>query len=162
MLRLEIRLRDQTRILMLNLKSTCQRLISMAGFEEGQNGQFLCEKCWSMSWNRGGGSTTRDYLGRALNTLQEFYSHSYWVELGGNDVNAEPGDDGTIYLRSREDLQTCSACKDPACDPLKQGETGGYSLEDAVFLRVALAMSHRAIQILEVDLYTVALSLIRV
>ena len=37
------------------------------------------------------GPTARLYLGRALHTIQDFYSHSNWIDVNGNTVNSTFG-----------------------------------------------------------------------
>ena len=56
----------------------------------------------------------RTYLGGALHTLQDFYSHSNWIELGNNDVHPQLGLSGLIgsvapatYNGSSFDQPTC-------------------------------------------------------
>ena len=50
--------------------------------------------------------------GRALHTLQDFYSHSNWVELGNTDPHeglGRPG--GTLSNLAGERLKTCISCQ---------------------------------------------------
>uniref|UniRef100_A0A7E4VZP1 VWFA domain-containing protein n=1 Tax=Panagrellus redivivus TaxID=6233 RepID=A0A7E4VZP1_PANRE len=52
----------------------------------------------------------RKQLGQSLHTLQDFYSHTNWVELGHTDINSRVGEDASlgISLNSRNQ---------PACKP---------------------------------------------
>jgi hypothetical protein len=38
------------------------------------------------------GKMARQYLGKALHTLQDFYAHSNWVELGNKNINEDLGE----------------------------------------------------------------------
>lgn len=50
----------------------------------------------------------RNKLGRALHTLQDFYSHTNWVELGESDINSKLG-------RSWPFTYTQASATDPTC-----------------------------------------------
>jgi hypothetical protein len=50
-------------------------------------------------------------LGSALHTLQDFYSHSNWVELGNTFPNPDLGRAGHTLTRLSADVQTCDGSK---------------------------------------------------
>ncbi|XP_072285638.1 von Willebrand factor A domain-containing protein 7 [Pyxicephalus adspersus] len=58
----------------------------------------------------------REILGHILHALQDFYSHSNWVELGHTDIHpdlATPGKDITSLAGASD--QTCTDCTDMSC-----------------------------------------------
>ncbi|XP_072326168.1 von Willebrand factor A domain-containing protein 7-like [Scyliorhinus torazame] len=60
--------------------------------------------------------TARKNMGRLLHTLQDFYSHSNWIELGFAEPNSNiiiP--DRDIGLRAGKDERTCSNCGTDVC-----------------------------------------------
>ncbi|XP_038668940.1 von Willebrand factor A domain-containing protein 7-like [Scyliorhinus canicula] len=60
--------------------------------------------------------TARKNMGRLLHTLQDFYSHSNWIELGFTEPNSNiiiPGQD--IGNRAGKDERTCSNCETDVC-----------------------------------------------
>lgn len=86
----------------------------------------------------------RQLLGLSLGTIQDFYSHTNWVELGNKDFNRNVGVTGKDFLNvATEREHTCQDCEDGAdgrgsCrnnileDILRQGRlTSGY-IEDMV------------------------------
>jgi hypothetical protein len=56
------------------------------------------------------GEAARNFLGAALHTLQDFYSHTNWVELGNFDINFDLGKSGVRLSLVTFGKQTCSAC----------------------------------------------------
>jgi len=58
--------------------------------------------------------TARNFAGRAIHTLQDFYSHSNWIELGNNAIH--PGLDFRDYTGiasdkvARPDQTSCNDC----------------------------------------------------
>src|SRR5262249_33227654 len=52
----------------------------------------------------------RDALGQALHTIQDFYSHSNWVELGNGGPNSVLGRSGNAINRLAPNIPTCQAC----------------------------------------------------
>ncbi|MBN3319139.1 VWA7 protein, partial [Atractosteus spatula] len=64
--------------------------------------------------------TARDYqgaregLGYLLHSLQDFYSHSNWVEMGHTEVNSDLLNSAD-QLVAAEDVQTCRECWDFSC-----------------------------------------------
>ena len=59
----------------------------------------------------GKGSEAQKLSGRALHTLQDFYSHSNWVELGRILPSTTLGRFGSSpYPRTPPDLRTCNDC----------------------------------------------------
>ena len=50
----------------------------------------------------------RDLLGQLCHTLQDFYSHSNWVEMGQTDINELIGFNETIGSIARPDQSTCT------------------------------------------------------
>lgn len=61
----------------------------------------------------GDGPSARQYLGQALHTVQDFYSHSNWVELGNTDVNMDMLGLSTSKTIPQPDpsSRTCVNCK---------------------------------------------------
>ena len=51
---------------------------------------------------------TRELLGQLLHTLQDFYSHSNWVEMGNTDINDLIGVNETVGSVAAPDQATCS------------------------------------------------------
>ena len=60
---------------------------------------------------------TRELLGQLLHTLQDFYSHSNWVEMGKTDVNDLIGVSETIGLVAG---LTQATCTDIGCTKLEK------------------------------------------
>jgi len=61
-------------------------------------------------------SSARELLGRALHTLQDFYSHSNWVDMGMPDISQKLGNTWPLELSPVDDLgigftPTCIACQ---------------------------------------------------
>ncbi|CAF4156430.1 unnamed protein product, partial [Adineta steineri] len=56
---------------------------------------------------------TRELLGQLLHTVQDFYSHSNWIEMGKTDINTLMGYNETIGTVTAPDQATCtsSGCK---------------------------------------------------
>ncbi|CAF0845443.1 unnamed protein product [Adineta steineri] len=56
---------------------------------------------------------TRELLGQLIHTVQDFYSHSNWVEMGKTDINTLMGYNETIGTVAAPDQATCtsSGCK---------------------------------------------------
>ena len=57
----------------------------------------------------------RSVLGGALHTLQDFYSHSNWVELGNNVVHPDLGVVGKTLNNPSRTLATCTDCARNVC-----------------------------------------------
>ncbi|HEV2862907.1 MAG TPA: proprotein convertase P-domain-containing protein [Pyrinomonadaceae bacterium] len=77
----------------------------------------------------------RFFLGQALHTLQDFYSHSNWIELGNTGRYARLGQIGDVMTNPAADLKTCTDCTRDACpdcvDNLTTTElTTGYYGDD--------------------------------
>ena len=56
----------------------------------------------------------RDVAGQLLHTLQDFYSHTNWIEMGRRTANAAlgvPGKEGSIGNVAGPDEPTCYNCK---------------------------------------------------
>lgn len=53
-------------------------------------------------------SYARELLGQLFHTLQDFYSHSNWVEMGKTDINELIGFNETIGVVARPDQSTCT------------------------------------------------------
>ncbi|XP_044162628.1 LOW QUALITY PROTEIN: von Willebrand factor A domain-containing protein 7 [Bufo gargarizans] len=69
---------------------------------------------WSMRAKEYEGA--REILGQILHSLQDFYSHTNWVELGNADIHpdlATPGKDIDSIAEVSE--QTCTDCADISC-----------------------------------------------
>ncbi|KAH0630440.1 hypothetical protein JD844_013469 [Phrynosoma platyrhinos] len=62
-------------------------------------------------------SIARDKLGQLLHSLQDFYSHSNWVELGNQQIHpdlVQPGHE--IKSIAEAGIPTCSDCTDWTCE----------------------------------------------
>jgi von Willebrand factor A domain-containing protein 7 len=58
----------------------------------------------------------RWYLGQALHTLQDFYSHSNWIELGRTEPFGELGQSGNpLNIRPAVTVDTCTQCTRNEC-----------------------------------------------
>ena len=51
----------------------------------------------------------REILGQSFHTLQDFYAHSNWVEMGNTDINELIGFNETIGTIARPDQATCTS-----------------------------------------------------
>ncbi len=56
------------------------------------------------------GQGARRQLGQALHTIQDFYAHSNWIELGNGGANPQLGRPGAISPVSAPTESTCDAC----------------------------------------------------
>ena len=72
------------------------------------------------------GKAARKKLGRALHGIQDFYSHSNWVELGNRDI--APGFGITILPNPSRDLHACPS------DPNVLGPNGGGGLTSGYYV----------------------------
>jgi hypothetical protein len=54
--------------------------------------------------------TARFHLGQALHTLQDFYSHSNWIEFGNDSPHPDVGGPGRIGNLAAESVATCQDC----------------------------------------------------
>jgi von Willebrand factor A domain-containing protein 7 len=72
------------------------------------------------------GSQARSNLGGALHTVQDFYAHSNWIELGNRDINLKLGRDS--FIGAIESDVTCPA------DPGTLGAAGLSQLTSGYFL----------------------------
>ena len=57
-------------------------------------------------------STARDISGQLWHTLQDFYSHSNWVEMGQTDINYDLGVQNFVGAIAPAGMATCSDCTD--------------------------------------------------
>ena len=59
-------------------------------------------------------TNARESLGQLFHTLQDFYSHSNWIEMGKDRVNELIGLNETIGLVAAPNQSTCSnnGCKE--------------------------------------------------
>ena len=53
-------------------------------------------------------TNARILLGQSLHTLQDFYSHSNWVEMGKTDINKLIGKNETIGTVAGPNQATCT------------------------------------------------------
>lgn len=75
----------------------------------------------------------RAALGSALHTVQDFYSHSNWVELGNSAPNPDLGRPGRTLSRLGPQVRTCSGTGSSTL--VTNGLTSGYYPgEDRVFV----------------------------
>ena len=54
-------------------------------------------------------TNARELLGQLLHTLQDFYSHSNWVEMGKTDINELIGFTENIGTIAKQDQSTCTS-----------------------------------------------------
>jgi hypothetical protein len=80
----------------------------------------------NLTSNPPNGTKARELLGTALHTVQDFYSHSNWVELGNAGINTDLG--RNIVANPSTTLQTCPT------DPDMLGAGGGGGLTSAYFV----------------------------
>lgn len=66
----------------------------------------------------------REILGKALHTLQDFYSHSNWVELGNTNPYAVLGVPGNPLTNPPDTTQTCTDCTRNQCTDCYDPATG--------------------------------------
>ncbi len=77
----------------------------------------------------------RTALGGALHTVQDFYSHTNWVEMGNNDISPDLGRDKPI-AHALDGQTTCAACgphnpldtTDSDCPDCRNNEAGFNNL----------------------------------
>jgi hypothetical protein len=65
------------------------------------------------------GRSARVDLGSALHTIQDFYAHSNWVELGRDNINSDLG--RKIFTGAGPTVATC---------PMNPGQLGGQGLQE--------------------------------
>lgn len=58
----------------------------------------------------GNGKDARQYLGAALHTVQDFYAHTNWVELGNPTINTDLGKAGAVLSTVTFADRTCNEC----------------------------------------------------
>jgi hypothetical protein len=61
----------------------------------------------------------RQIAGTALHILQDFYSHSNWVELGMSSINLFIGESSALFNVAPIDQPSCSDCEDEGVIPKK-------------------------------------------
>ena len=69
----------------------------------------------------GNGESARDFLGAALHTLQDFYAHTNWVEMGNSDINFDLGKEGRQLSTIGFSQRTCNECGFGGLDRLLLG-----------------------------------------
>lgn len=78
---------------------------------------FITETCLPrvhFALDNGDADAARRAFGQALHTVQDFYSHSNWVELGNATANTQLGRPGMVIGNTAGALETtCQACIDP-------------------------------------------------
>lgn len=79
-------------------------------FEEGQQRLLTLRANVVDSLKKGQGSVARTNLGRLLHTLQDFYSHSNWIELGNLAPNNQLGRKGGKIYTPDKTVATCKDC----------------------------------------------------
>lgn len=78
-------------------------------FPEGQSRLLTLRSEVVTKLNNNNAAGARESLGGALHTLQDFYAHSNWVELGNTSPHPGLGRPGTIN-RLAANIPTCQAC----------------------------------------------------
>lgn len=79
-------------------------------FEGGQTRLVQLKKECIAALQAGDADTARKSLGGALHSLQDFYAHSNWVELGHTDILKDLGKDGVNIDHAAFGETTCNAC----------------------------------------------------
>jgi hypothetical protein len=74
------------------------------------------------------GESAREDLGGALHTLQDFYAHSNWVELGHTDIDTRLG--RVVFDGLPLDVPTC---EDDACSLADSALTSGWFIFRSAF-----------------------------
>jgi len=78
------------------------------------------------------GGAARESLGQALHTLQDYYSHSNWVELGNTATNPAIAQSSPVVKAVGSDVATCGPCPPAMCmcqnkvDLVGSALTSGY------------------------------------
>ncbi|UJR14901.1 hypothetical protein I4U23_001885 [Adineta vaga] len=57
----------------------------------------------------------RNSFGEAMHTMQDFYAHSNWIELGRRETNANIGSGTALGKYAPKSMATCSNCTDASC-----------------------------------------------
>lgn len=57
----------------------------------------------------------RAYFGQAMHTLQDFYAHSNWIELGRTEPNANIGSGIVLGKYASKSMPTCRNCNSTDC-----------------------------------------------
>ena len=55
-------------------------------------------------------------LGKALHAIQDFYSHTNWVEMGNREPHSGLGRVNSVLVYAPETQDTCTSCKEPLPD----------------------------------------------
>ncbi|KIW41723.1 uncharacterized protein PV06_07253 [Exophiala oligosperma] len=79
-------------------------------FEGGQTRLIQLKKDCIAALQAGDADTARKSLGGALHSLQDFYAHSNWVELGRTDILKDLGKDGVDVDHAAFEETTCNSC----------------------------------------------------
>ena len=123
-------------IIEANVSVDCDQITSSKHFDgeslpEGQNRLVALALNVKSALDNSDTTLARISLGQALHTLQDFYSHSNWVELGHTSPNVALGVPGISLNRLSEAEATCVDCLIP-CDLcsfvnlITYGLTSGY------------------------------------
>jgi hypothetical protein len=79
-------------------------------FDGGQARLVQLKKDTIAAVKAGDAESARKSLGGALHTLQDFYAHSNWVELGSTDINYALGKEGQSLTYAAFNDITCNEC----------------------------------------------------
>lgn len=102
-------------------------------FPEGQARLLALRSAVISALQKGAVTQAQDDLGSLLHTLQDFYSHSNWVELGNTVPHPDLGRPGHSLGRLGADVRTCSGTG--SSDLVTNQLTSGYFPgEDRVFV----------------------------
>jgi von Willebrand factor A domain-containing protein 7 len=84
-------------------------------FQDGQDRLVSLRDSVKKALLAGDGSGARQFLGQALHTVQDFYSHSNWIEMGNSDINNDILGlrTGNVIPRPPTTSVTCTNCIDP-------------------------------------------------
>ena len=84
-------------------------------FEDGQARLVDLRKKAKAALKAGDATLARQAVGQALHTVQDFYSHTNWIEMGNTDVNRDALglDASNVIPRPPLDHPTCQNCTAP-------------------------------------------------
>lgn len=102
-------------------------------FAGGQAILVQAKKDVTKALRNGNGQAAREHLGAALHTLQDFYAHTNWVELGRATINTDLGKEGAVLSTITLADRTCNECNAGGIERILSGchdctsNTNGFS-----------------------------------
>jgi von Willebrand factor A domain-containing protein 7 len=94
-------------------QKTADKHFDGESFPEGQARLINLRNGIIMSLQKNDGNGARIQLGSALHTIQDFYSHTNWVELGNTLTHPGLGRPGNALNRLPATTATCQGCRPP-------------------------------------------------